>query len=121
VLVLEDDDVLRTLVCRALAGGGYRVTEASRPSTALERAGREEPDLLVTDLVLPEQSGWQLYKTMAARKPGLRVLVMSGFASEPVPGLAALPPDVPFLAKPFAPRDLLLRVRQALDGPPPAT
>jgi PAS domain S-box-containing protein len=120
VLVLEDDDVLRTLVCRALVGGGYRVAEASRPSAVRERVGQEELDLLVTDLVLPEQSGWQLYKEMVARRPGLRVLIMSGFASEPVAGLAALPADVPFLAKPFAPRELLLRVRQALDGPPPA-
>jgi PAS domain S-box-containing protein len=121
VLVLEDDDVLRSLVCRALTNAGYGVVEASRPSVAVERAAGNALDLIVTDLVLPEQSGWQLYRQLAATKPGLRLLVMSGFAGEPVPGLATLPPDIPFLAKPFAPHDLLVKVRQALDGPPPST
>ncbi|HSN15306.1 MAG TPA: ATP-binding protein, partial [Anaeromyxobacteraceae bacterium] len=56
VLVLEDDDVLRALVCRALSGAGYGVVEASRPSAAVERAAAGPLDLIVTDLVLPEET-----------------------------------------------------------------
>jgi len=121
VLVLEDDDVLRGLVCRALTRAGYGVVEASRPSVALERASGGRLDLIVTDLVLPEQTGWQLFRQIAAERPGLRLLIMSGFATEPVAGQATLPKNVPFLAKPFAPHELLVKVRQALDGPPPGT
>jgi PAS domain S-box-containing protein len=119
VLVLEDDEVLRTLVCRALTGAGYRVVEAARPSQALARAADGQVDLLVTDLVLPERSGWQLFREIAGHCPGLRIVVMSGFAVEPVTGDDSLPPEVPFLPKPFAPNDLLVKVRQALDGPAP--
>jgi PAS domain S-box-containing protein len=120
VLVLEDDDVLRTLVCRALASGGYTVLEASRPSVAVARLAANEVDLLVTDLILPEESGWSLYRRLAAQRPTLRVLIMSGFAATPDPSLSTLPADVPFLPKPFAPHDLLVKARQALDGPPPS-
>jgi two-component system cell cycle sensor histidine kinase/response regulator CckA len=120
ILVLEDDDVLRSLVCRALVNGGYSVLDASRPSAAAARLMGSEVDLLVTDLVLPEESGWSLYRKLAAQRPTLRVLIMSGFAATPDPILSALPGDVPFLPKPFAPHDLLAKVRQALDGPPPA-
>jgi len=120
ILVLEDDDVLRALVCRALKGAGYRVLEAARPSAAADRAAEHELDLLLTDLVLPEESGWSLYRRIAAGRPGLRVLLMSGFSGAPEPGSVSLPADVPFLAKPFGPSDLLARVRQALDRPPPS-
>jgi PAS domain S-box-containing protein len=119
ILVLEDDDVLRALVCRALVNGGYTVLDASRPSAAAALLAEGVVDLLVTDLVLPEESGWSLYRRLAAQLPKLRVLIMSGFAATPDPILSALPGDVPFLPKPFAPHDLLAKVRQALDGPPP--
>jgi CheY-like chemotaxis protein len=120
VLVLEDDDVLRALVCRALTNGGYKVVEAARPSAASVLLERQVIDLLVTDLILPEESGWKLYLRHAARMPKLRVLVMSGFAATPDPDLASLPATVPFLAKPFSPHDLLAKARQALDGPAPS-
>jgi nitrogen-specific signal transduction histidine kinase len=120
VLVLEDDEVLRSLVCRALAGAGYRVSEAPRPSVAYERAMEGDIDLLLADLVLPEESGWAFYRRLAARRPGLRVLLMSGLSGPPNAGSTALPRHVPFLPKPFAPRDLLAKVRQALDAPAPS-
>ncbi|HSN14575.1 MAG TPA: ATP-binding protein, partial [Anaeromyxobacteraceae bacterium] len=118
VLVLEDDEVLRSLVCRALAGAGYRVSEAPRPSAAFERALQGDIDLLLADLVLPEESGWSFYRRLAAHRPGLKLLLMSGLS---VPAdSTTLPRDVPFIPKPFAPRDLLAKVRQAIDGPAPS-
>jgi PAS domain S-box-containing protein len=117
ILVLEDDEVLRTLVCRALGNGGYRVVEAARPSAAVARLAKGEVELLVTDLVLPEENGWVLYRRLRQSYPTLRVVIMSGFAATPDPTLTSLPAEVPFLAKPFAPHDLLAKVREALDGP----
>ena len=119
ILVLEDDGVLRSLVSRALASAGYRVSEASRPSAALARLAEGDFDLVVTDLVLPEENGWSFFRRAAARRPGLRVLLMSGFSAAPEQGLNSVPRDVPFLPKPFAPHDLLARVRQTLDAPAP--
>jgi nitrogen-specific signal transduction histidine kinase len=119
VLVVEDDLAIRALVRRTLAGAGYRVEEAAGADDALARAAalREGPDLLVTDVILPGQNGRELADALARRRPGLRVLFMSGYAAQHS-GEPLLPHDAPFLPKPFAPEELLRRVREVLDGAP---
>jgi two-component system cell cycle sensor histidine kinase/response regulator CckA len=75
-------------------------------------------DLLVSDVILPGRNGWELSRDLARRLPGLRVLFMSGYAAEQS-GESLLPADVPFLAKPFTPGELLDRVRGALGAEAP--
>jgi CheY-like chemotaxis protein len=119
VLVVEDDAAIRALVLRTLADAGYRVAEAASANEALAAAAALAggPDLLVTDVILPGLNGWELAEALGRRRPGVRVLFMSGYAAQHS-GESLLPEDAPFLAKPFAPEDLLRKVREVLDERP---
>ena len=118
VLLVEDDPAVRLLARRALASAGYDVTEADRPSAALEalQARGRPVDLLVTDVILPEFSGAELAAALGARQPGLRVLYLSGYAAGHLREVEA----GKLLPKPFGPEELLARVRAALDAGAPA-
>ncbi len=111
---MEDDEAIRALVHRSLERAGYRVFEAATADEALAAAA-DGPDLLVTDVMLPGRNGWELAVEMGRRRPGLRVLFMSGYAAQhsDEPPLQS---DAPFLAKPFAPEELLRWVREVLDA-----
>ena len=118
VLVVEDDGAVRALARRTLQRRGYRVLEADRPSGAMDVAGWETGPihLLLSDVVLPEESGYRLASRLRGVRPGLRVLFMSGYtgghlAEEDVPADSRA-----FLAKPFAPETLLSKVREVLDA-----
>ncbi len=125
VLVVEDQDLVRSLVCEVLRSHGYSVTEASSADAALSAMasaatttsaapGSSRVDLLVTDILLPGLSGPELTRRVRERFPGTRVLYISGL---PAAGSAdAMQPDAPFLEKPFSPADLLRAVREALEG-----
>jgi len=119
VLVVEDDDTVRGLVCRVLEQHGYAVLEAcdGEAALALLERGETRPDLLLTDTVMPSMSGPEL----AAKAAGLdrwdaRVLFMSGYAPEALQRLGGFGSDA-LVQKPFSPADLLAAVREALDRP----
>lgn len=117
VLLVEDDAMVRRLARRLLAARGYAVIEASGGGDALLRWDEVggEVDLLVTDVVMPAMSGKQLHERLLARRPGLRVLYMSGYTDEAVAQHGVLEPDTPFLHKPFTSESLAAAVRAALD------
>jgi DNA-binding NtrC family response regulator len=71
-------------------------------------------DLLLTDIVMPRISGFELAKTVQEMRPEIRVLYMSGYTDNQVSGGWALDPDVPFLQKPFTAALLMQKVRDAL-------
>ena len=113
VLLVEDSVSLRSLLAEALVEEGYEVLAAQDSQDALRITSerREDIDVLVADVVLPDLDGWELAARLAAVRPRLRVLFMSGYASEPAPSddrLAGVTTD--FLAKPFTP----LEMREAL-------
>jgi signal transduction histidine kinase/ActR/RegA family two-component response regulator len=114
VLVVEDDDAVRAVVRRTLARAGYSVVEASRPSEAEAAAARA--DLLLTDVLLPEESGAALARRLVASWPRLRVLFMSGYTGGHLAGEDLLATGAALLAKPFTSDALLAAVRAALDG-----
>ncbi|WP_053226138.1 ATP-binding response regulator [Solirubrobacter soli] len=107
VLVVEDDDALRDLVRVVLEPAGYRVTLARGGEEALRRA---DPDLLITDILMPGMNGRELADRILARAPGTRVLFISGYAGEDV----QLDAGARFLAKPFTPGELLEHVQSLL-------
>ncbi len=119
VLLAEDNPAIRELAARTLREAGYRVTEAENGATARELAETvgEEFDLLVTDVVMPGQTGRELAAILRKARPSLPVVFMSGYSD--VAGDGHDPAD-PFLAKPFAPDDLRRAARQALDARRPA-
>ncbi len=119
VLLVEDQEQVRTLAKKALGRQGYNVLEAETPGDALllvEQYGGKI-HLLLTDVVMPRISGPQLAQRLTARRDGLKVLFMSGYSDESIPHQGGLDSRVPFLQKPFTPGTLLSKVREVLDEP----
>jgi PAS domain S-box-containing protein len=118
VLVCEDDELVRVLLETALTENGYTVlAPASRPSEALAvaAAADAEIDLLITDAVMPEMSGLELVRRLRATRPGLKIVLVSGYSAEVLQEPAPADGSV-FLQKPFDDITLLQRVRGLLDG-----
>jgi CheY-like chemotaxis protein/anti-sigma regulatory factor (Ser/Thr protein kinase) len=115
ILLVEDDASVREIVAEFLRGAAYEVLEASDSdqAIALLRSGPRAVDLLLTDIVLPGQSGPELAGTLRRFAPQMRTLFISGYPSEPV-GDTRSPS---FLAKPFSRAALLQAVRGALNAP----
>lgn len=104
VLVVDDDPVVRRAVARFVASAGYQVIESSTPEQGLAAAERYPIDLVITDLVMPNMTGYELTSQIAAIRPGVRVIYMSGFAPDELTTERARSagPDPIFLQKPFA-------------------
>ena len=116
ILLVEDDDGVRELARTVLESAGYRVLEASRASTALEIAEAHSIDLLVTDVVMPDESGPKLVERMTPLHESLKVLFISGYVNDAV-SHDKMPIDrTRLLEKPFTGARLLQFVRAILDA-----
>lgn len=118
VLVVEDEEALRGQIRLILQTGGYTVLEAADGAEAL-RVARQHPGdlhLLLTDLVMPRLSGRQLAERLAAERPGVVCIFMSGYADEAAARHGVLETGAPFLQKPFSPTALSRKVREILDA-----
>ena len=117
VLVAEDDDLVRRLTVSVLDGLGYEVAVAANGREALERVERDglRPDLLLTDVVMPEMSGKDLAEALQEGLPALKVLFMSGYTDNAIVHHGVLDKGIDFIEKPFTPVLLARRVREALD------
>jgi PAS domain S-box-containing protein len=117
ILLVEDDDAVRTVARGILVKQGYKVFEARNPGEAIAIAEREAViDLLVTDVVMPQMSGPELAKRLVAQRPGLKVLCMSGYTDDSIVRHGVIEACTAYLQKPITPESLALRVRQILDG-----
>jgi PAS domain S-box-containing protein len=118
VLVVEDEPVIRRLVASILERTGYTVLEAGDGVEALQVAsGHAGPiDLLLTDVVMPRMGGKELADRLAAQRPRMKVLFMSGYPDDALGADGVLPEHVSFLAKPFMPNAVAHKVRELLDG-----
>ena len=119
ILLVDDDDDVRVLTARILERGGYRVLAASTPTEArsLAAAENEQIALLLTDIVMPDESGLDLAQELTATRPAMRVVYMSGYAEQAVTTLGQLPEGCAFLQKPIARETLLAKVRAELSPP----
>ncbi|HXM37547.1 MAG TPA: response regulator, partial [Gemmatimonadales bacterium] len=118
ILLAEDDELLRPLARELLVRLGYRVLDAANAAAALELARAHPGDihLLVSDVVMRGQSGLQLARQLAARRPQMKVLYMSGYTDEAIVRHGLLDPGKNFLQKPFTPAVLAQKVRDVLDA-----
>jgi len=114
LLVVDDDGDVRDIVGRVLAELGYQVHEASNGDEALAALSAFDPDLLVVDFAMPTMNGAEVVATARARKAGLKILFLSGYADTAV--LDAAVEQAPLLHKPFRPAELAAAVRTALDS-----
>ncbi|MGJ5817141.1 CHASE2 domain-containing protein [Paludibaculum fermentans] len=116
VLVVDDQDPVRQLVCSILKAQGYRVLQAASGPAAVALAARypETIHLLLTDVVMPQMSGRHLADTLATSRPGLKVLFMSGYSGDTVEDQGVALAGLEYLAKPFTIAALADKVHSAL-------
>jgi CheY-like chemotaxis protein len=120
VLVVEDDEMVRSLTCLGLRKYGFTVIEAVDTREALIQ-GAEFPgkiDLLLTDVVMPQMSGHQLAEKIEPLRPGIQVLYMSGYTDNAIVHHGVLDPGLAFLQKPFSPKMLARKIRSLLRKSP---
>ena len=121
ILLVEDEDFTRGAVRSALEAAGYQVVavETGAEAKASHRRFSHVIDLLLSDVVMPGMSGPELAKDLLALTPGIRVLLMSGYAEQMMRGAnhgEGWCRGLECMAKPFSVATLLKRVRGALDG-----
>ncbi len=118
ILRVEDEAPVRRSVRRLLERSGYRVLEARSGEEALALAAAPDTriDLVLSDMVMPGMSGMELPARLRERRPGLRVLLMTGYTQEAISRAGAV--GEPMIEKPFTLAGLLERVREVLDGHP---
>ena len=117
ILLVDDEEGVRTLVQAVLKNGGYDVIEASNGVAALSayEKNSHKIDLVLTDVVMPQMNGLELGERLADKNPELAILYMSGYRDSQI-GSAASQAVREFLNKPFTPDALLARVREVLDA-----
>ncbi|MDH5669042.1 MAG: response regulator [Nitrospira sp.] len=119
ILLVEDDEQLRTLAQRILTQKGYEVLAVPDGQTALEQYKRYKKriNLLLVDIVMPKMRGSELAEHLTALQPDLKVLFMSGYPSDSLAAEDSLGQHRGFLQKPFIPSKLLETVRELLNQP----
>jgi two-component system cell cycle sensor histidine kinase/response regulator CckA len=118
ILLVEDEEAVRTMVSKILQNKGYTVLEARHGNEAIEVSERYEGsiNLMVTDVIMPQMSGRELAERMASMRPEMHVLYMSGYPDNTIVQHGVLEPGTAFLQKPFTINALELKVREILDG-----
>jgi two-component system, cell cycle sensor histidine kinase and response regulator CckA len=116
ILLVEDEEGVRSLVRLALSAVGYHVLETTDPESALATcASHDGPiHLLLTDVVMPQMSGPIVATKVTALRPGIRVLYMSGYTDDAVVHHGVLSQEMPFIQKPFSPLALRKKIREVL-------
>jgi PAS domain S-box-containing protein len=118
VLLVEDQEAVRSLLARVLLASGYQVISAGSGPQALALPDSQvsSVDLLITDLVMPGMSGGELATRLAAHREGLRVLFISGYAPNSIVHQGILDPRVAFLQKPFSPAQITAKIDEILSA-----
>jgi two-component system, cell cycle sensor histidine kinase and response regulator CckA len=118
ILLAEDDRSVRSYIARSLQSAGYTVLEAVDGADAVRvsRDYREEIHLLLTDVIMPKINGKQAYLDIAASRPHIKVLYMSGYAEDIILHRGELELGTVLLQKPFSNTDLLGMTLTALES-----
>jgi len=116
VLLVEDEEAVRTFAARALASRGYQVMEAAtgvEALSAMEKNGGDV-DLVVSDVVMPEMDGPTLLKELRRRRPDMKVIFISGYAEEAFKKNLPEGESFTFLPKPFSLKELVAAVKETM-------
>jgi two-component system cell cycle sensor histidine kinase/response regulator CckA len=118
ILLVEDEDAVRSFATRALESRGYTVLSAGSGVEALTLIDAEAGgiDLVVSDVVMPEMDGPTLLKELRRRKPDIKIIFVSGYAEEAFKKNLEADEEFVFLPKPFALKDLVQAVKETLPG-----
>ncbi|MEQ1879028.1 MAG: response regulator [Bdellovibrionia bacterium] len=117
ILLVEDQEELRRSMKEVLRNSGYNVlsAESARDAIRIESETKETIDILVTDLIMPERNGFELAQLLKKRRPGLQVLIMSGFLDSRLIETKGEVFHQHFLHKPFSSSELTKKIRKILD------
>lgn len=118
ILLVDDEQSVRSIVMKILQRAKYNVLEAENGEAAI-RISESHPDkidLLISDMYMPGLRGPEVALALAPKRPGLRVLFMSGYADQD--SRSGVPLGANFLNKPFSGKELTAKVEAALKGPP---
>jgi len=117
ILLVEDEEAVRSLTSRILKKQGYRVMAAQHGREAMEMAAKEEGriDLVLTDVVMPGMNGRGLVERLTGIRPRIKSLYMSGYTDDDIIRRGFIEPSKSFLQKPFTSDALLQTVRKVLD------
>jgi PAS domain S-box-containing protein len=118
LLLADDEDSVRTMAERVLREAGYNVITADNGQKALEYAirDRERISLVILDLSMPEMGGLDCMKKLVEAVPGIKILIMSGYAADADPDECLKTGAAGFLGKPFKISEMLQKVRELLNG-----
>ena len=119
VLLVEDDNQVRSIAAMTLEMSGYDVLVAANGEEALPLCEKynSKIDLLLTDVVMPRMSGQELSNRLLKLRPGTRVLYMSGYSENAIIHHGVIEEGTDFIEKPFSPEALTRRIREVLDTP----
>jgi two-component system cell cycle sensor histidine kinase/response regulator CckA len=117
ILIAEDDDNVRQIMRDILEGYGYRVIEAEdgKEAVTLFTRNADQIKLLLFDVMMPGESGWEAYQEIRAVRPEVAILFMSGYPIDFIQAKGIPSTKENYLAKPVSPEELLRKVRAALD------
>lgn len=117
VLVVEDEEIVRELVCTVLADSGYDVLCAPNGAEGLLMSNSHDGKiaLMITDVVMPQMGGLELARAMSVTRPETLVLYVSGYSEDDISEQGILATDLEFLEKPFTPQALTRKVRALLN------
>lgn len=115
VLVVDDEPTVRRFASRVLREAGFGVKEAENGADALSliRSGAVTPDAVVSDIVMPQMNGVELLQSLSLERPGLPVILMSGYGMDQL-GQRGIVSPCGVLSKPFSPELLLAEVRRCI-------
>jgi two-component system, cell cycle sensor histidine kinase and response regulator CckA len=114
ILLMEDDELVRKVTKAILESIGYTPLVAASPQQAIELCSRSDIRLLLTDLVMPGMNGIELRERVRALNPGMKILFMSGYASNVIANHGVLKKGMHFIQKPFTIEDLGRRLEEVL-------
>jgi len=117
ILLVEDNESVRITVSDILCQNGYKVLENADGRSALETAAEGNAfDILLTDVIMPEMNGKELFDQLSIPCPSLKVLYMSGYMDDLIAHHGILNEGVQFIQKPFSPQEILMKIRTILDS-----
>jgi len=114
ILVIDDEAIVRASCERVLTPEGYSVAVVARGSDAMECLSREHFDLVLSDLKMPDMDGLEVLRNIKERWPGISVVLITGYGSDPTALQAIESGAVEYLEKPFTPEDIVRVVKRAL-------
>lgn len=117
ILVVEDEFMVRELVCDTLRSSGYTILEAANGKEAIDvyTQNTKKIDLVLTDVIMPEMSGRKLIETLAKSHPDIVALYMSGYTDDAIIKHGVLDPGMAYIQKPFSPNALIQKVKGVLE------